>query len=219
MKAETNAGRSDGNIIKTTLLSAALATAVGLTGYSARPVAAAVGDSKIFSMKVSPGAATCLPNASGRVTVSNLGPVENLHVEVFGLRKNTDYDFFVIQVPNTPFGLSWYQGDIETNANGSGVGDFVGRFSVETFIVAPGSAFVPKPVHPTDHPLGSKNPPITAPIHTYHLGLWFNSPADAASIGCPGNTTPFNGDHTAGIQVLNTGSFPDDQGPLRSFTP
>jgi hypothetical protein len=171
-------------------------------------------------MKVSPGAATCLPHARGRVTVSNVGPVENLHVEVSGLRKNTDFDFFVIQVPNAPFGLSWYQGDILTDAKGNGVEDFVGRFSVETFIVAPGQAFVPKPVHlTTDAPAGTKNPAIPAPIHTFHLGLWFNSPADAASIGCPGGTTPFNGDHTAGVQVLNTGGFPDDRGPLRSFKP
>src|SRR5262249_17219382 len=190
--------------MKTTLLSAALAAAVGLTGLSARPAAAAVGDLLIFQMKVSPGAATCLPNAFGRVTVSNLGSVENLHVEVYHLRKKTDYDFFVIQVPNKPFGLSWYQGDIETDALGNAVGDFVGRFSRETFIVAPGQALVPTPVHPTDAPAGSKNPAIAAPIHIYHLGLWFNSPADAVSIHCPGDTTPFNGDHTAGIQVLNT---------------
>jgi hypothetical protein len=78
---------------------------------------------------------------------------------------------------------------------------------------------VPEPVHPKDAKGGSKNPAIPAPIHTYHLGLWFNSPADAADIKCPGSTTPFNGDHTAGIQVLNTGGFPDDQGPLRSFKP
>jgi hypothetical protein len=214
MKATTNAGRSE-----MTLLSAALATVVGLIGFSARPVAAAPGDNTIFFMKVSPGAATCLPQAKGRVTVSNVGPIENLHVEVSGLRKNTDYDFFVIQVPNAPFGLSWYQGDIETDAKGNGVGDFVGRFSVETFIVAPGQAVVPAPVHPADAPAGTKNPAIAAPIHTYHLGLWFNSPADARSIGCPGTTTPFNGDHTAGIQVLNTGGFPDNKGPLRAFKP
>jgi hypothetical protein len=219
MKAATNAGRSEGNIMKTTLFSAALATGVGLMGFSARPVTAAGVHSKIFFMKVSPGAATCLPNATGRVTVSNLGPVENLHVEVSGLRKETDYDFFVIQVPNKPFGLSWYQGDIVTDADGNGVGDFVGRFSVETFIVAPGQAIVPKPVHPKDAPAGSMNPAIPAPIHTYHVGLWFNSPTDAANIGCPGDTTPFNGDHTAGIQVLNTGGFPDDRGPLRHFRP
>jgi len=213
MKGTTNPGRSG-----VTLISAALATTIGL-GYSARPVAAAPGDNTIFPMKVSPGAATCLPKAKGRVTVTNVGPVENLHVEVSELRANTDYDLFIIQVPNAPFGLSWYQGDILTDAKGNGVGDFVGRFSVETFIVAPGQAVVPTPVHPADAPAGSKNPAIAAPIHTYHLGLWFNSPADAASIGCPGTTTPFNGDHTAGIQVLNTGGFPDTLGPLRAFRP
>jgi hypothetical protein len=205
--------------MKTILLSAALAAAIGLTGISSRPAAAAVGDLIVFRMQVSPGAATCLPDAFGRVTVSNLGSVENLHVEVDHLRPKTDYDFFVIQVPNKPFGLSWYQGDIETDAHGNGVGDFVGRFSRETFIVAPGQAVVPTPVHPTDAPAGSKNPAIAAPIHIYHLGLWFNSPADAVSIKCPGDTTPFNGDHTAGIQVLNTGNFADATGPLRSFAP
>src|SRR5947208_5148933 len=57
------------------------------------------------------------------------------------------------------------------------------------------------------------------PVHTYHLGLWFNSPNDAAAAGCPNTVTPFNGDHTAGIQVLNTSNFADDQGPLRQLVP
>ena len=106
-----------------------------------------------------------------------------------------------------------------TNASGTGVGDFVGRFNEETFIIAPGQAFVPQPKHPADAPWGTKNPVISKPIHTYHLGLWFNSPNDAVAQGCPGTVTPFNGDHTAGIQVLNTGGFPDTTGPLRSFHP
>ncbi len=59
----------------------------------------------------------------------------------------------------------------------------------------------------------------TPPVHTYHLGLWFNSPDDAAAAGCPNTVTPFNGDYTAGIQVLNTSNFPDDQGPLRQLVP
>lgn len=195
-----------------TSLALAGALSVGTLGVGAAPVAAA--DNLRFKMQVSPGAATCLPNAKGRVTINHLGPVETLHVEVSGLRPDTDYDLFIIQVPNAPFGLSWYQGDIETNSNGRGVGDFIGRFSIETFIVAPGSAPAPV-VHDAD----ADSNPATAPVHTYHLGLWFNSPADAAAVECPGNTTPFNGDHTAGIQVLNTGGFPDDQGPLRKFHP
>jgi hypothetical protein len=33
--------------------------------------------------------------------------------------------------------------------------------------------------------------------------LWFNSPMDAVDADCPNVTTPFNGTHTAGPQVLN----------------
>jgi hypothetical protein len=205
--------------MKKATLSAALAAAIGLTGFSAHPAVAAVGDYIIFTMKVSPAAATCLPNAFGRVTVSNLGSVENLHVEVSHLKPKTVFDLFIIQVPNAPFGLSWYQGDIQTDARGNGVGDFAGRFSIETFIVAPGQALVPAPDDPFDAPAGSKNPAIPAPIHTYHLGLWFDSHVDAQNINCPGNITPFNGSHEAGIQVLNTGAFADDKGPLRGFAP
>ena len=61
--------------------------------------------------------------------------------------------------------------------------------------------------------------PTFKPIHTFHLGLWFNSNADAAKNGClaaPSPGTPFNGDHTAGVQVLNTSTFPDRKGPLRN---
>jgi hypothetical protein len=53
-----------------------------------------------------------------------------MRVKVKGLPPNTDFDFFVIQVPNAPFGLSWYQGDVETNAGGRGTGTFVGRFTM-----------------------------------------------------------------------------------------
>ncbi len=51
----------------------------------------------------------------------------------------------------------------------------------------------------------------------YHLGLWFNSPTDAQNAGCAATVTPFNGEHNAGIQVLNTANFADDAGPLRQL--
>src|ERR1700751_5643395 len=60
----------------------------------------------------------CVPNASGEAKIQSIGPVENLNVKVNGLPPNTDFDFFVIQQPNGPFGMSWYQGDIETDENG-----------------------------------------------------------------------------------------------------
>jgi len=59
---------------------------------------------------------------------------------------------------------------------------------------------------------------VTAPIHTFHVGLWFGSPEAAVAAGCPNTTTPFNGDHTAGIQVLSTRNF-TGSGPLRNLAP
>src|SRR5437667_12058826 len=59
-----------------------------------------------FDMVVSGGAKACLPNATGRVTITPAGPVEIMDV-------------------------------------GRGHERFVGRFSIETFAVAPGSAPAP----------------------------------------------------------------------------
>jgi hypothetical protein len=173
-------------------------------------------DNVVFSIVRSSAAmaAGCISTAKGRVTITPLGPVENMHVEISGLPKNTGFDLFVIQLPDKPFGLSWYQGDIETDSNGLGVGDFIGRFSIETFIVAPGSG--PAPVVHTAPPFpDASSNPATNPVHTFHLGLWFDSPDAAAAAGCPNTETPFNGTHTAGIQALSTRNFAMLNGPLR----
>jgi hypothetical protein len=161
--------------------------------------------------------ANCLADASAEVHVRSEGTVEVMDVSVQGLPPKSNFDVFVTQVPNAPFGLSWYQGDIETNQHGRGHQTFVGRFSEETFIVAPGSAPAPQ-VHHNAFPDAQLNP-STGPIHTFHLGIWFNSPADAAKAGCPQDVTPFNGEHNAGIQALSTRNFVDAQGPLLNVKP
>src|SRR6266511_6036904 len=111
-----------------------------------------------FEMVVSAGAAPCLPNASGIVRITSQGPVEQMDVEVVGLPPNTDFDFFVIQLPKSPFGLSWDQGDIETDAAGFGQQRFIGRFSIETFIVAPGSGPAPVVFDQPPFPDADSNP-------------------------------------------------------------
>lgn len=203
------------------LLAAGLLALGGLVGPGAAYAAPGTQQPQLdFDMVVSGGAATCLPDARGEVHVTSLGPVEVMHVAVRGLPPNTDFDFFVIQIPTAPFGLSWYQGDIETNAHGRGHQIFIGRFNIETFIVAPGVADAPV-VNFEDNPPfpdADKNP-ATPPVQIYHLGLWFNSPDDAKAAGCPDTVTPFNGEHHAGIQVLNTSNFPNDHGPLRDLQP
>jgi hypothetical protein len=164
--------------------------------------------------------AGCLPDAVARVTIESKGPVEHMDVHVSGLPPNTEFDFFVIQIPNAPFGLSWYQGDIETNHHGQGHQKFIGRFNIETFIVAQPPAGQEAPVVHNQPPFpDAVSNPATEPIHTFHLGLWFNSPTDAANAGCPGTVTRFNGDHNAGVQALSTRNFPNLEGPLRQLTP
>ena len=172
-------------------ISLTLAVAVG---SSVIPLAnAAANDSTIFNLVKSAGAVSCLRvGARGRVTISDLGPVQNMHVEVFDLPSNTDFTLFVINTPTAPFVPAWYQGDLTTDANGNGVLDVTGIFSDETFILNSG--------------------PIAVELH--HLGLWFADPAQAVNAGCPGTVTPFDGDHNAGIQVLNTSQFPAANGPL-----
>src|SRR5919112_906504 len=59
--------------------------------------------------------------------------------------------------------------------------------------------------------------PAFAPVHTYHVGLWFGSPEEAAAAGCPDTVTPFDGDHSAGIQAFSTRNFGALQGPLRQI--
>ncbi|GCE27496.1 hypothetical protein KDA_29800 [Dictyobacter alpinus] len=127
---------------------------------------------------------------------------DEMKVYVTGLAANTEYDLFVTEVPNKPFGISWYQSDLDTDAHGNGSLVVRGIFDKETFSVSPGG-------------------PTTkfAPTHQFHLGLWFNDPTVPFKLGCEaGQTapvvTPFNGEQHAGIQVLNTSNFVDNAGPL-----
>jgi hypothetical protein len=171
-----------------------------------------------FEMVVSQAARNCLPNASAQVSIQSSGTAEDLVISATGLSPNTDFDFFVIQVPNAPFGLAWYQGDLETDDKGNAMQHFRGRFNIQTFIVAPGVAAAPLVFNNPPLPDAAQNP-ATGPVQTYHLGLWFNSPTDAQNAGCPNTVTPFNGEHNAGIQVLNTSNYPDNSGPLRNLIP
>jgi hypothetical protein len=204
---------------RTTFAAGALAAATLGTGLIGSSSADASGGATSFAMQRSPGivASGCLPHAAARVTIRHDGPVEKMRVDAWGLPPNTEFDTFIIQVPNAPFGVSWYQGDLETNRGGYAHQEYVGRFQVETFAIAPNVAPAPS-VHSSPTPDATSNPAF-GPIHTFHVGIWFNSPQDAAKAGCPGNTTPFNGEHNAGTQVLNPAQFADTAGPLGAFKP
>ena len=174
-------------------LAITLATATGAT---------ATDSSFSFALQPSSSAiSTCLPNASGHVTITTGALNDIMTVTIQGMPAGASFDLFVIQQPGTPFGVSWYQTDIHANSSGTGSATVRGVFDSETFSVSPGGTAT------------------FAPTHQYHLGLWFNSPKVPFNLGCePGLTsptvTPFNGNQHAGIQVLNTAEFPVAAGPL-----
>src|SRR5689334_9970994 len=73
-----------------------------------------------FSLVPSPNITACLPNAKGSVTITPNSLNDTMKVSVSGLAPSTGYDLFVIQLPNKPFGVSWYQSDLQTDSTGSG---------------------------------------------------------------------------------------------------
>ena len=136
-----------------------------------------------------------------------------MDVTVANAPKNTEFEVFITQQANAPFGVSWYQADFDTNDNGFGEVRARGIFSEELFAVAPGSVTAPQ----VDDADADTNPAF-APVHTYHVGLWFGSPEEAAAAGCPATVTPFDGGgHQAGVQAFSTRNFGALHGPLRSI--
>jgi hypothetical protein len=180
----------------------AVVAAVGLTaGFGA---ASAPEEATSFSFALDPSSAAitaCLPHARGHATITPNKLNDIMKVTLTGMPPNTGFDLFVIQQPTAPFGVAWYQSDVQTNAYGTGSATVQGVFDVETFSVSLGGTAT------------------FSPTHQYHLGVWFNNPQTPFKLGCePGATapivTPFNGEQHAGIQVVNTAEFPANAGPL-----
>jgi uncharacterized protein YbcV (DUF1398 family) len=173
-------------------------------------------DSKNFNMVRSQTAVAndCLEGARANVEVRTTPTDQQIvDVTVNHAPKNTEFELFVTQQANAPFGISWYQADFETNDQGYGEVRARGIFSEELFAVAPGSVAAPQ----VDD-LDAETNPAFAPVHTYHLGLWFGSPEEALAAGCPGTVTPFDGGgHQAGVQAFSTRNFGALHGPLRSI--
>jgi hypothetical protein len=175
-------------------------TAYGLTSADAAPRHAPL-VTFTFKLVPSPGIAKCLPKASGQAWITPGSLNDVMKVALYGMPANAQFDLFVIQLPDKPFGVSWYQSDINVGSNGSGSATVQGIFDKETFSVSTGGTVT------------------FQPTHQFHLGVWFNDPRLPFRLGCePGVTapivTPFNGEQHAGIQVVNTGNFPNNAGPL-----
>jgi len=179
-----------------------VAAAMGLTAAAVASAAPASHGHKFsFALVPSAGITKCLPHAGGRVTITTGSLNDTMKISVHGMPHNAGFDLFVIQQPTKPFGVAWYQTDVNAGRRGSGTATVRGVFDSETFSVSPGGTAT------------------FGPTHQYHLGLWFNNPKTPFKLGCEAGAsaptvTPFNGEQHAGIQVLNTSNFPTNKGPL-----
>lgn len=160
----------------------------------------------VFGLHVNPGllagkpfACPAIQNAGGVITITNrfvTGDQNDvMHVIAFGLPPNTGFDLFLVQNspldgPN-PFGVGWYQSDVESNSAGAADVTVQGIFDKETFVENPGDPF--------------------SPIHTFNVGFWFDSPT-AEQHACGNATapakTPFNGEQNAGLLAMITQGSP-----------
>ena len=192
----------------TSLLLGAILTVVGAQEASAGPL-----------LRAKDLPAGCATRASASIAIAPKAPrayAEQLKVSVRGLAANTRLHLFMTQVPNAPYGISVYLGDVLTEATGAATREFWSRFNAATFLVAEGSMQAPQPHGAAD----AVSNPAFKPVHTYHVGLWFASDADARKNGasCTSPTsTPFGPTHNAGRQLFssrNAGNTNDLSGPF-----
>ena len=136
----------------------------------------------------SPALAACFPHAKANVdvalTTDRIGK-DTMTVKAYGLKPRTDYTVFLLQKAEAPFGAAEYIGDFTTNARGRATNGY-------NLIVEEAFAF--------NNQTGSRT-------DLNSVGVWFADPKD--DNGCLGNGSPvtgFDGDGSAGVQLLNSGA-------------
>jgi hypothetical protein len=134
--------------------------------------------------------ATCLPGATGDVTVlhkEDILGVDTLHLDASGLSRNTEFAVFLTSADafvTPPFGAVEYIGDFTTNAAG------IGSLKVDAIIA---ETFVSTLV-------GTAR--VRADLD--HLVFWFADPAQAQAACGLTNITPFDGDGVAGPAAMSS---------------
>jgi len=148
--------------------------------------------STTFSLFPNPAFVNCLKSGNttptATVTVNRGRLADKLTMNLANFKAGLDFDLFTVQNSNqlangnpdpnfTNFGLAWYQSDVHVGSDGTST------TSIKTILL--------------DQIFGFDPAVSLAPTNTFHVGFWFNSPADAAPCGFTGST-PFNGEHNAG---------------------
>jgi len=169
-------------------------------------------ESHTFSLTANPAFVNCLarfpgdaarePEATVTVTRGKLN--DTLVLKLKNIKPKLAFDLFTVQHSNllangtvdpafVNFGLAWYQSDIQVTSGGTA------NVKIQTILLDQIFGFAAT---------------VLVPTNTFHVGFWFNDPADVAS--CQGvSPTPFNGEHNAGPLAMI--SLPDpvtNLGPL-----
>jgi hypothetical protein len=175
-------------------------------------VALAKVDTKTFRLVPQAKFLACLQSSpdktpKGIVTVTRGHLRDTLTLTIKNIKPHLAFDLFTIENTNLlangslnpsflNFGLAWYQTDVQADGFGHG------QVTIKTILV--------------DQIFGFDPAASLQPTHTFHVGVWFNNPQDAALCGFdPTKPTPFNGEQKAGPNAMI--SVPDattDLGPL-----
>jgi hypothetical protein len=174
---------------------------------------AAPAETITFQLHPNPAMLNCLaqyPNKPRKapkatVTVRRGNANDIMLITLQNIKPNLAFDVFTVQRSNldsngnpvagfTNFGLAWYQSDLHALLDGTG------SVKVKTILL--------------DQIFGFDPDKTLAPLNTFHVGFWFNSPTDAAPCGFNG-TTPFNGEHNAGpVAMISVPDAVTTLGPL-----
>jgi hypothetical protein len=132
--------------------------------------------------------AACFPLAKSTVTVdltTDAVGKDKFHLVASGLKPNTDFTVFLIEKAGAPFGAVEYIGDFTTDSYGKAANTF--RLIVEEAFAFNNETQVRKELN--------------------SVGFWFADPKD--DDGCLGAASPvtqFDGDASAGVQMMNSGA-------------
>jgi hypothetical protein len=155
---------------------------------AARTSAASAPDSVKLRMHTSsPELDACFPDAWAKVkvdlTTDAIGK-DTFHIKAAGLQPRTTFTVFLIEKAAAPFGAVEYIGDMTTNRHGK---------AKNTFELIAEEAF-------------AFNNETGARTDLNSVGFWFGDPKDDDS--CLGGASPvtgFDGDASAGVQMMNSG--------------
>jgi len=192
-------GRPKGRVVGALAATAAIgATALaggGSAAYAGGPVGsdsgastrAAAPHARLHLATSSPELKRCYPHARANVnvklTTDDIGK-DTFTIKAAGLKPRTTFTVFLLEQAGAPFGAAEYIGDFTTNRWGKAKNTY-------KLIVEEAFAFNNETGDRTD--LNS-------------VGFWFGDPkADDSCLGAGSPVTGFDGDASAGVQMMNSG--------------